>query len=350
MDGERIQQKVNSRDVPLYGQVEAQLMLQSGDFLAEDAKFYVVLQGSRLTHVTAAKRGGDGLTLHFMVPGHDLAEVVLVTAYTSTEDHIHPCGAEGSLQYVSDVAQGAAEYLSANRDQLSPRSYLEVLKRFSMKTQGAEERTDCSEQEEDVQRQSPPDEAALIVLDEKITQAVANLDYPQQWKNAEDQPRGGTEAGAADLQPKETLLHLTVRLGLVHLSRFLIHQPRGQRALTLPNEDGDTPLQLAQKDGHHAMFRALTTPPGPAVGPAPGVWCVWSDSSSMLRFCPRTNSLTLTLRQAPEGSHQDAIMALRGRLEDHSSLKLISVLNPSSETDHDEKERHPSDKGKFALN
>lgn len=62
---------------------------------------------------------------------------------------------------------------------------------------------------------------------------------------------------AADIQPKETLLHLAVRLGLVHLSRFLIHQPRGQRALTLPNQDGDTPLQLAQKDGQHAMFRVL---------------------------------------------------------------------------------------------
>lgn len=62
---------------------------------------------------------------------------------------------------------------------------------------------------------------------------------------------------AAELQPKETLLHLAVRLGLVHLSRFLIHQPRGQRALTLPNQEGDTPLQLAQKDGQHAMFRVL---------------------------------------------------------------------------------------------
>lgn len=62
---------------------------------------------------------------------------------------------------------------------------------------------------------------------------------------------------AAELQPKETLLHLAVRLGLVHLSRFLIHQPRGQRALTLRNQEGETPLQLAQKDGQHTMFRVL---------------------------------------------------------------------------------------------
>lgn len=57
--------------------------------------------------------------------------------------------------------------------------------------------------------------------------------------------------------PRETLLHVAVRLGLVHLARFLIHQPRGQRVLTLPNQDGDTPLQLAQKSGQHAMFMLL---------------------------------------------------------------------------------------------
>lgn len=62
---------------------------------------------------------------------------------------------------------------------------------------------------------------------------------------------------ASEFQPKETLLHLAVRLGLLHLSRFLIHQPRGQRVLTLPNQEGHTPLQLAQKAGHHAMFRVL---------------------------------------------------------------------------------------------
>lgn len=60
-----------------------------------------------------------------------------------------------------------------------------------------------------------------------------------------------------DHHPKETLLHLAVRLGLAHLARFLIHQPRGQRALTLPNLEGDTPLQLAQRDAQHAMFRVL---------------------------------------------------------------------------------------------
>lgn len=40
----------------------------------EDAELYVVLQGSRLTHVTAAKRGDDGLTLSFTAPGKSFCQ------------------------------------------------------------------------------------------------------------------------------------------------------------------------------------------------------------------------------------------------------------------------------------
>ncbi|KAF1377765.1 hypothetical protein PFLUV_G00204140 [Perca fluviatilis] len=121
--------EVDRREVPLYGQVEANVRLQAN--APEDAEFYVVLQGSSLTHVTAAKRGDDGLTLCFTVPGHSLVEVVSVTSYFYAEDQVKPCEGEASLEYLRDVAQEAAEYLSANRDQLGPQSYLEVLKRFS---------------------------------------------------------------------------------------------------------------------------------------------------------------------------------------------------------------------------
>ncbi|XP_028458087.1 rho guanine nucleotide exchange factor 28 isoform X3 [Perca flavescens] len=341
VDGEKME--VDRREVPLYGQVEANVRLQAN--APEDAEFYVVLQGSSLTHVTAAKRGDDGLTLCFTVPGHSLVEVVSVTSYFYAEDQVKPCEGEASLEYLRDVAQEAAEYLSANRDQLGPQSYLEVLKRFSALVPGADEELfaaglDCNE--EDVRlRQSSGDEAGFRQLDEKITQAMANMDYPKQWKNAGSQPREADE-----LQPRETLLHLAVRLGLVHLSRFLIHQPRGQRALTLPNQEGDAPLQLAQKDGQHAMFRVLAAPPGPVDGPVPGVWCVWSDSSCMLRFCPGMDSLSLTVRQTPGSRPQDGILILRDRRGDHSILQLINVLKADSEADKRGKEEFlPSDGG-----
>ncbi|XP_069556899.1 rho guanine nucleotide exchange factor 28 [Brachyistius frenatus] len=331
MDGENME--VNRREVPLYGQVEAHVSLQAR--APEDAEFYVIVQGSRLAHVTAAKRGEDGLTLGFTVPGHDLVEVVSVTPYFYKEDQVVPCEGEASLEYRGDVAQEAAEYLSANRDQLGPRSYQEVLKRFPTWAADEELRADCGEQEAGL-RQSSGHEAGLRPLDEKITQALANIDHPQQWKNTDSEPREADEH-----QPRETLLHLAVRLGLVHLARFLIHQPRGQRALTSPNQEGDTPLQLAQKDGQHAMFRALAAPPGPALGPVPGVRRLWSDSSRMLTFCPGTDSVTFTVRQVSGCFPQDGVAALRERLGDHSVLEQINVLRADAEVDERDKEEGP---------
>ena len=53
------------------GQVEARATLQVPD-AEEQAEFYVVLEGSRLTHVTVAKRTEDGASLSFTVPGESL--------------------------------------------------------------------------------------------------------------------------------------------------------------------------------------------------------------------------------------------------------------------------------------
>ncbi|XP_068608751.1 rho guanine nucleotide exchange factor 28 [Brachionichthys hirsutus] len=329
--------EVNRREVPLYGQVEAHISLEA-NAAPEDAEFYVVVQGSGLTHVTPARIGEDGLTLVSTVPGHAFAEVVAVSAYFYAEDEVKPCEGETSFEYLSDVAQEVAEHLSANGSRLGPRSHLEILERFVTQTAGEESGTGASGRgsEDGPIGPSPGDEADLRPLDEKITQAFANMDYPQQWKNTERQPRE-----AAELRPKETLLHLAVRLGLIHLSRFLILQPRGQRALTSPNQEGDTPLQLAQREGRHAMFGVLTTPPGPAVGPVPGVWCLWSDSSSMLRLCPGTNSLTLTVKQTPSCSPHDGIAILRDRLGDHRILKLINVLKADREAEAEMKDGSP---------
>lgn len=122
-------------------------------------------------------------------------EVVSVTSYFCTEGQVKPCRGEASLEYVRDIAQETAEYLSANKDRLGPQSYLEVLKRFSTKereddkefTAGSLDRI-----EEDVRlRRSSGDEADVKQLDERITQAMANMDYPPQWKNTDKQPREG---------------------------------------------------------------------------------------------------------------------------------------------------------------
>lgn len=111
-----------------------------------------------------------------------------------------PCEGEASLEYLRDFAQEAAEYLSATREQLGPQSYLEVLKSFSTSTQAVDEEPSADAfncNEEDVQfRQGSGVEAGLRQLDEKITYAMANMDYPQQWKNTDSQPGvEGNETG-----------------------------------------------------------------------------------------------------------------------------------------------------------
>lgn len=63
-----LQVKMKSRfPSPPQGQVEACVKLQAA--APEDAEFYVVVQGSALTHVTQAKRGADAVSLGFIVPG-----------------------------------------------------------------------------------------------------------------------------------------------------------------------------------------------------------------------------------------------------------------------------------------
>lgn len=206
--------------------MEAHIRLQTSAH--EDAEFYVVVQGSRLTHVTAAKRRHDGMTLGFTVPGrsfsgfnsihqvslfarhclissavvfsptgHDLAEVVSVTSYFYAEDQIKPCKGEAFLEYCRDSAQEVAEYLCTHRDQLGPQSHLEVVKRFLMRPQGADEELAgglLDGIDEDVwPKQSSGDEAGLRQLDENITQAVANMDHPQPWKTSD---REGNEIGS----------------------------------------------------------------------------------------------------------------------------------------------------------
>lgn len=134
-------------------------------------------------------------------------EVVSVTSYFYAEDQLKPCEDEASLEYLRDVAQEAAEYLSTHRDQLGPQSYLEVLKRFPMWAEVADEELPDGEGPEDERlRESGGCRAGLRQLDEKITQALANMDYPQQWKNTDSQPREGNGSVKSSLAQRTNRL------------------------------------------------------------------------------------------------------------------------------------------------
>lgn len=97
------------------------------------------------------------------------------------------------------MAQEAAEYLCANREQLGPESYREVLKRFSARAADVETSADVTACGEEVAQlgQSQAAEAALRELDENIARAMANMDYPPQWNNSDSQPgKEGNERGS----------------------------------------------------------------------------------------------------------------------------------------------------------
>ncbi|KAM9307081.1 rho guanine nucleotide exchange factor 28 [Pholidichthys leucotaenia] len=308
--------EVNPAEVPLYGQEEVSIRFQAR--LPEDAEFYVALQGSTSGHVITAKRGNDGATLYFTVPGHDIAEAVSVMPYSCVSDRVEPCGGEASLKYLRDAAQEVAEFLNTNGDRLDPESYREVQWRFDRWT---------ADEEPDGGRS---DEGDLAQLDEKITRALANMDRNQQWEKSDVQPRDGGKCESELHPPKETLLHVAVRLGLVQLACFLAHRPRGQRVLTSPNQEGETPLQLAQKGGQHAMFVVLADRPGHTATP-PGLWSLWSDGSCTLMFCPRSDSITLTVRPNLCLASRDSVVALREKLRDHSIQNLLSRLRADAD-------------------
>ncbi|XP_013883841.1 rho guanine nucleotide exchange factor 28 [Austrofundulus limnaeus] len=333
--------EVNRNEVPLYGQVESCVRIQ--ERAPHDAQFYIVAQGSKLTHVTEAKRGNDEQTLYFTVPGHDCVEVVSVTAYFYTNDQVNPCEGKAYLEYLRDVPQEAAEYLSANRDQFGPHSYEEVLQRFPVLSQAAGGQL-CGGLLHYRDQIGPSSSDDLKLLDEKITLALSSMDYPLQWKNTDCQPG---ERNEKERDPKGNLLHVAVRLGLVHLACFLLHQRRSQSVLMSPNEDQEEPpLQLDQRDGLHSMFRMLAESSRLAVGPLLGVWCLWSDSSCMLRFCPKLGSVILTVRQPPGSCPHDAIMVLQEKLRDLRIHKLINVLRADADGDtRDGDEGHLSHEG-----
>lgn len=57
---------------------------------------------------------------------------------------------------------------------------------------------------------------------------------------------------------RESLLHLAVRWGLYRLAELLLCQPGGLMAVSLPNEEGVTPLQLARASGDAKLLELLT--------------------------------------------------------------------------------------------
>ncbi|KAF7659162.1 hypothetical protein LDENG_00002350 [Lucifuga dentata] len=111
-------------------------------------------------------------------------------------------------------------------------------------------------------------------------------------------------------------------------------------AISLPNEEGVTPLQLAQAAGNSELLELLTHPPNPLATPPAGLSQVWADRSRLLRFCHDTGNLTLTVRQnlrwSSEQSRHSDILLLRDRLRDEEFIREVITKDDDADDDADD--------------
>ncbi|RVE67938.1 hypothetical protein OJAV_G00086780 [Oryzias javanicus] len=280
------------------GEAKVFALLEGLDSVPEDVEVFIVLEGSTLVHVARAQ---SDVMLSFIVPGHNLPEMVSVQAYLCSDNMPLTWAGASSLEYVYDDAQELAEHLVVHGHCLSSTDCKELSSLFGLSQEGSRR-----------------------AVDRRVALAMANLDFPSKWNVL------GTHSGNADGSPRESPLHLAVRWGLHRLAELLLCQPGGLMAANLPNEEGVTPLQLAQRAGDTDLLKLLLEPPNPLATPPAGLSQVWVDQSRLLRFCHDTGNLTLTARQNPRWNAQQSwrahILILRDRLRDMDFLKEIKAL------------------------
>uniref|UniRef100_W5KRJ8 Rho guanine nucleotide exchange factor 28 n=1 Tax=Astyanax mexicanus TaxID=7994 RepID=W5KRJ8_ASTMX len=352
-------------DLVPHGQVEVCVLQQVPQCTQENAEYYVLLEGSAVHHVTTAKKKEGAHLLSFTAPGHNVPEKVSLQVYCWQSDSNQLTPLSGSeelvLEYKQDKIQEVADQLILNPDLLTSSTYQDIQRKFCLgenfrsmqnslalnvqsgtcqdlpeETTGFDQRQDepnegsSSEENRDSTSESSeywelgPDHRCALepcsAVDVKITQAFANMRSHLEWNNQKIQD-------PQDLHNKKTPLQIAVSLGLCHLTLFYLQKSANQ-ITELSSGEEHNPVETIQSMGD-TESSALTNPT--ACRESKPVWMsdVWSDDSHLLRFCPLTSSLVLTVKHSSHVDVQSSIQLYREktRNSETNTQCLCFVLN-----------------------
>ncbi|XP_071994686.1 rho guanine nucleotide exchange factor 28 isoform X2 [Engystomops pustulosus] len=286
--------ELSQTEVPLYGQMTVFAQFGEDFHLPEDAEFYFVYSGSSHRHISFAERLSAN-SLQSIFPGHNCPEPLSLTVCMHTHGYSPVVVACTSISYVRDKACSISHFLKSHCDGLSSSSHQTILDQFDVTVPN------------------------LRLLDRNMMLCLAHEDLTPSWNIL------GAHSQSENLC-HETLLHLTMRWGLTDLSRYLMHLPGGTSALCRVNKEGETPVEVAIRQGHTKMVQLLKNfqelPP-------PDFCTAAINPDSYLRVCWSSGVLTLTRRQTSGHSLDSDIDLFRRCLCDINFFdKIVSPMHP----------------------
>nr|XP_034986598.1 A-kinase anchor protein 13 isoform X5 [Zootoca vivipara] len=296
--------KLNPQQAPLYGDCIITVLLTEDDKAgSDDVVFYLVFTGSAVQHCTSTRKLDSG-TLETIAPGHDCCETVKVSLCAAKQGSPLLVVAEDSLQFVQDEAYDAAQFLATcagNQQALNFTRFLD---------------------------KSRPPAGDVDFLDEKVALAFRHLKLPAGWNVL------GADHTANENVPRETLMHFAVRLGLLRLTWFLLQQPGGRGALSVPNREGATPVSLALEKGYQKLHQLLTE----EGASEPDSWSALSHTVHSGEYCVKYHrglniyTLTVETKEGAGSSMESDVVCLQTHIQNHQHMNTSEHPHPEQET------------------